>query len=301
MSIKVIVRTLSIVFLLTLSFGVFFNKAFKGNLRDFVRIIKQEITEPKIKYKKRLPSLSYNIYTFLKYIVSSNKEKPAFNTIKNLNVISNDNSEFYILYDEIFMGKLYYFETEKEKPFIVDCGSNIGISIMFFKQLYPNSEILGFEPSSHNFELLQKNISNNNLKNITIENKALFNKISSIKLYGEGTPKGSIDKNNPHNPTNYEVVKTTVLSKYINKEVDLLKLDVEGSESLILKELDSKQKLGFIKKIIMEYHHFTTQNNLSSLLEILERNNFVYQICSDQHPPIEHRLAQHFFIYAYKR
>ncbi|MBD3273232.1 FkbM family methyltransferase [Candidatus Dependentiae bacterium] len=273
---------------------------FKNNLRDFVRIIKQELTEPNIKYKNRMPSLKHNIYTYIKYVFSSDNQSLVKNNIKNLKVLSNNNSEFYTLYDEIFMNKLYYFETEKENPFIVDCGSNIGMSIIFFKDLYPNSEIIGFEPSSHNFKILNKNIKNNNLKNVELINKALSDNISSTKLYGAGTPMGSIDKDNPHNPGNYEIVKTTLLSEYISKPVDFLKLDVEGFEYVILKELDDQNKLDFVEKIIMEYHHFTNQNRLSKLLEILERNNFKYQICADQHPPIEHRLAQHFFIYAYK-
>jgi len=286
----------------TYSIFIWTNRQYKNNLRDFVRIIKQELTEPKIKYKNRLPNLFENFYKqFIFLLINESKTTPCLNKIKNFKILSNTKAEFHTLYNEIFMEKLYYFELNNETPFIIDCGSNIGMSILFFKMLYPNSEIMGFEPSSNNFLLLESNIKNNNLKNIKIYKKALSNKIETIKLYGTGTPLGSIIQDNPHNRANYENVKTDLLSNYIDKKVDLLKIDTEGAEALILDDLDINNKLYLIDKIIMEYHHFTTQNKLSELLSILEKNKFAYQICSDQHTPIEERLAQHFFIYAYKK
>jgi hypothetical protein len=50
------------------------------------------------------------------------------------------------LYNEIFIDNSYYFAAENETPYIIDCGSNIGMSILYFKTLYPNSRILAFEP-----------------------------------------------------------------------------------------------------------------------------------------------------------
>lgn len=289
---SILIPTLLIIF--TISLG-------KRNIHNIAKIVKQEITEPPIVLKKRMPSLFDNIYMYLKSIFASGTQITPINKIKNLNILSHSNGEFFCLYNEIFAEKLYYFDTNDKTPFIVDCGSNIGISVLFFKTLYPNSEILAFEPSPNNFDLLSKNVKNNNLKNVSLHQKALADKPGSIKLYGEGTPLGSIIKDNPHNAKTYSVVEAIILSDYINKKVNLLKIDTEGAEFLILNELDSKNKLHFIDKIIMEYHHFTTQNNLSKLLNILEKNEFAYQICSDQHPPIENRLAQHFFIYAYKK
>jgi tRNA1(Val) A37 N6-methylase TrmN6 len=56
-------------------------------------------------------------------------------------------------------------------PYIIDCGSHIGISIMFFKKHYPDSTILSFEPDPDIFQLLKKNITINKLNNVTLINK----------------------------------------------------------------------------------------------------------------------------------
>jgi len=49
------------------------------------------------------------------------------------------------LFDEIFIGKIQYFKSQRPDPFIIDCGGNIGMSVLFYKMIYPDSEILVFE------------------------------------------------------------------------------------------------------------------------------------------------------------
>src|SRR6516225_8876972 len=40
-------------------------------------------------------------------------------------------SQFRYLFDEIFMQTSYFFETDNPSPLIFDCGSNIGMSVLF--------------------------------------------------------------------------------------------------------------------------------------------------------------------------
>lgn len=70
-------------------------------------------------------------------------------------------------------------------------------------------------------------------------------------------------------------VKTTKLSKYINKKVDLLKIDIEGSEQKVLEEI--KNKLHMIKQIVMEFHSTPSsrnENNYKIVEKILKENSF---------------------------
>ena len=46
---------------------------------------------------------------------------------------------------EIFIENIYK-QTLREKPYIIDCGANIGMSVIYMKQLYPQAEIIAFEP-----------------------------------------------------------------------------------------------------------------------------------------------------------
>lgn len=49
--------------------------------------------------------------------------------------------DFIGLFEEIFIGREYYFETKSAAPRIVDCGSNIGMSVIYFKWIYPEAEL----------------------------------------------------------------------------------------------------------------------------------------------------------------
>src|SRR5688500_13469212 len=50
------------------------------------------------------------------------------------------------LFEEIFIREIYFFKSTSASPIIFDCGSHIGLSILYFKSEIPSCQILGFEP-----------------------------------------------------------------------------------------------------------------------------------------------------------
>lgn len=197
----------------------------------------------------------------------------------------SNKEEFENIYQEIFLEKEYYFKFKHKNPTIIDCGSHIGISIHFFKSIYPKATILGFEPDPNNFILLQKNITKNKLSNIFLINKAVWSKNGHSTLYGftnKDTSGWSWDNSlvpniwSDKNVKNKFSIQTCRLSEFINTPIDLLKLDIEGSEAKVVKEILSKLK--FVNNLYIEFHgtpntHRT--NNYFSLIKLLIKNNFV--------------------------
>ncbi|MFM9143654.1 MAG: FkbM family methyltransferase, partial [Bacteroidota bacterium] len=61
---------------------------------------------------------------------------------------------------EIYYEQGYLFPADKESLVIYDCGSNIGLSLLFFSEKYPNARIEAYEPSPMVFNVLQENIRN---------------------------------------------------------------------------------------------------------------------------------------------
>lgn len=66
------------------------------------------------------------------------------------------------------------------------------------------------------------------------------------------------------------------MSDYIDKEVDLLKIDIEGAEGQVIEDLSRNGKLPLIRDIIMEYHYNpkNESNRLPKLLSTLEEGGF---------------------------
>lgn len=246
-------------------------------------------------------------YTFLVVIL---KKKIQKEKLFGQWIYCMDYEVLFWLFYEIFVKKEYYFTTKKEVPHIIDCGSNIGMSILFFKKHYPHAKIVGFEPDKETFTVLKKNIDENNWDSVTVHNLALSNVKGTTSFYSDAEEKGnlamSIVKRTEDNKMHVREipVPTDKLSSYITAPVDFLKLDVEGAEILVLEDLDENKKISFIHEMFIEYHYSekNPKNKLSTILALLEKNTFKYRVQADLELPFEmgKNKTYNLSIYAYK-
>jgi FkbM family methyltransferase len=129
---------------------------------------------------------------------------------------------------------------------ILDIGSHIGYHSLSYSKINPNVKILAFEPQRRVFELLQENIESNALKNVTAFNLAVSNKVGIFSL-SNSIPDGKNANTNIEYGTdksfnlggvslgkNGEQVQTTTIDNLELKNLDFIKIDVEGAESLVI-------------------------------------------------------------------
>ncbi len=210
-------------------------------------------------------------------------------------VVFANYSLFFETFRQVFIRHSYYFETKSTTPSIIDCGGNAGLSVLYFKYLFPHSKITVFEPSEAIQPVIRENISRNKLENVTLEPYAVSKTDGTASFYDRGTgscgntlmetvfdntrQKGS-DKKDQMTHT----VQTRRLSTYIKNNVDLLKLDIEGAEGLVIEELTEAKVLGKIQTIVMEYHYYpsNTENYLGKMLSTFEKEGREYQIYLDE-------------------
>ena len=140
--------------------------------------------------------------------------------------------------------------------YVLDIGANIGWYTFILGNKGYN--IISFEPSTTNYYILNKNYCLNNNTNIILINKGLDIEETNISIYHPLINIGNaISSNDAHNSniTNYikEEIILTKLEKYIpylvNKNLALMKLDIEGSEGKAIesgKELITKYHIPFI-------------------------------------------------------
>jgi FkbM family methyltransferase len=129
----------------------------------------------------------------------------------------------------------------KEGMTVIDAGANIGqYSILASTIVGKNGRVHSFEPVPSTFAQLQINISNNQLTNLSLNQSALFSENGTITL--------SLSEDMLQNIGSYSIgatnSKTAVkastirLDDYIDEQnipkVDLIKMDIEGSEALAL-------------------------------------------------------------------
>src|SRR5690242_16797657 len=50
-----------------------------------------------------------------------------------------DAPTFVATYKQLFVDEIYRFETKEPRPYIIDGGANVGLSVLYFKTLFPDA------------------------------------------------------------------------------------------------------------------------------------------------------------------
>jgi FkbM family methyltransferase len=188
-----------------------------------------------------------------------------------------------LLIKEILINEDYYIELENNKPLILDCGSNLGMSILYFKLKYPESKIIGIEADPSIFCFLKNNVKE--MTNVEVLNK--FISIEENKRYkfysgGPGDLRGSFDENRG-GENEIEINSVSISRLFKGLTIDLIKMDIEGAEGLIFNPLNDLSFLKRCSNLIIEYHHNLniTNTSFSNFLHCFEKFSFWYQVqCS---------------------
>ena len=201
----------------------------------------------------------------LKYHTYKNKYKVAF----------RDSPTFLISINELFIHEFYKFRTNKDRPRIIDCGSYIGTSILYFKVNYPNAMVLGFEPDEKNYSILKTNLDSWKFADTSVLNAAIWINNGSISFNSAGNMSSKIDTSTEADSNS--LVKCVRLNDLLFEETDFLKIDIEGAELDVLK--DCSDNLKNVENLFIEYHgKYDEMFKLNEILDILLKNNFKYYI-----------------------
>jgi FkbM family methyltransferase len=175
---------------------------------------------------------------------------------------------------ELFHENKYQFTASKKDPLILDCGANIGLSVLYFKKMYPKSIIHAFEPDLELFEMLKQNIESFGLSDVFLHNSAIWVENSEVAFFSEGGFSGRISDDELGKS---ERVQCERLSDLLDKKIDFLKLDIEGAEVEVIE--DCRDSLHNIDHLFIEYHSQAgKKQQLDVILKRLTDAGFKYQI-----------------------
>ncbi len=233
---------------------------------------------------------------------------PSTRNIVGYRVKFHDLSTLRFLFDETFVELQYYFRAPTDAPLVLDCGSNLGMSVLFFKRLYPRAQIIAFEPEPSAFRLLEENLAVNHVEGVVPHAVALGAGEGEAELYFDPNRPGSPLASTLRGRITRESVRVPAarLSSFITDEVDLVKLDVEGAEWGVLEDLVGSGAAGRVRRMIIEYHHHIERKEdaLGDFLNLLARGGFGYQVAAYYDAPAKEPaepVYQDVQIYAYRR
>lgn len=189
---------------------------------------------------------------------------------------------------EVYQHYDYFNIGVEQGDVVVDIGANYGFfSLHALKK--GATKVLSFEPFKETFDSLLINVANHDSIipiRKAISNSEGFGKIVSGNISGSNFLMQSsenvknADKILENNPDVFEIHTTTldnVIREHGLEKIDFLKVDNEGSEIDIFKNL-SKEIFLMLDKIVIEYH---SDLGKKILIDILQKNNFSLHFSGD--------------------
>ena len=202
-----------------------------------------------------------------------------------------------------FLKKIFYFDSDLTKDIffildksnfneltIVDVGAYKGLWTSRYLKKYPNIIAYSIEPHQESFlnlqnkfralsnvKLFKVGISNiNGIKDVNVNSKAYTN--SLLELDPEA-PKSW--RKNKFEHLYREKVETITLQEFVKKNkikrINILKLDVQGYESRVLKGAEMLLKESLIDILVLEVivaPTYKDQSKVNEIFEIFENNNY---------------------------
>lgn len=176
--------------------------------------------------------------------------------------------------DEIFVNNIYSLELNSRQPVIFDCGGHIGLSAIYFKRQYPNALVTVFEPDRDNFELLKYNLASQGYGDVILRNEAVWKENTVLTFSSEASMSSKIVLGNKTGTVDIKAVR---LKDEITTEIDFLKMDIEGAEYEVLKDI--KERLHLLRNLFIEYHGlFSQQDELMQILQWVTDAGFTFYI-----------------------
>ena len=157
-----------------------------------------------------------------------------------------DVASFLGMLDEIYGNGIYHFDSGNEAPVIVDIGANIGVSVNYFLANYPGAWIYAYEADPAIFDCLQHNVVLHN-DHVELINQAVWHEDTCLRFVQEGADGGRLSGNG-----GIAVPAVDIRKVLAGKQIDLLKIDIEGAEEIVLPACAGS--LDNVERIFLEYH-----------------------------------------------
>lgn len=160
------------------------------------------------------------------------------------------------VFEQVFVHRQYDFNVPTSPNLIIDGGAHIGCASIFFALKFPHAIIYSIEPEDGNFAMLQQNLEN--YQNSIPLRAALWSRPASLKIGDAGVESWSfrVVEQDFLSPSIETVLALTIgeISGWAGcKVIDILKLDIEGSEKEIF-AVNAEQWLPGVRNLVIELH-----------------------------------------------
>ena len=239
----------------------------------------------------RYLKLFSNIQNPFEYLFNKGSRftRPLAFTTKPFAIHFDVPESLYQVFKEIFMADVYNISyltaILPEKPVVVDIGANAGYFDVLLLSKINKAKIFAYEPLPYNIDMINSAVNQNPWlqQNLFFNQKAVTGiKKENLELYMENTSNNQVvasvfqdfDVRNNSKISVPCISLTDIILQNNLRNIDLLKMDCEGSEYDIIYNTD-KNLIQRIKIIVAEVHDLDSEkNNITSLTQYLKSLGF---------------------------
>ena len=162
------------------------------------------------------------------------------------------------------------------RDLVVDIGGNIGSFTLYAAAKAHGGQVVSVEPIQDNYRLLVQNIKMNGFANVLAKQAALVPRRKTVRVYFGtlGFGSHSILPVLAQQSQRFEDVEGITLAnlfeEYQLPHCDFLKMDCEGAEFGILREMDLDLSRR-ISKLVVEYHTLPDRDKHEQAHELIDR------------------------------
>lgn len=184
----------------------------------------------------------------------------------------------YYTFDQVFIEDQYAFDIPFRPSAIIDAGANIGLSSVYFAHRFPEAKIIAIEPSRENCAVLERNIAG--LENVYPLCMGLWNKDTCLEIIDRKTSKNSFmvrEVDSGAADCIPAISVPTIMERFKLDIIDILKIDIEGSEKELFEE-NYASWLGRTRMLIIEIHDFMKDGCANSVFRALSGYDFSFSM-----------------------
>lgn len=159
---------------------------------------------------------------------------------------------------------------------IVDAGANVGYTGVFLKLFFPQAYLLAIEPDQANVDQIKLNFTENNITDTEIVLAGVWSHDCFLELKkdkSKGQEWGFYVEESPV-PTSLRAIDILNLPQLSDgKLIDILKIDIEGSETKLFEDRErARSLLSITKYLAIEIHDDVADRK--HIQQVLRENNF---------------------------
>lgn len=188
-----------------------------------------------------------------------------------------DTSDLYT-FDQVFIQDQYKLSYPFEPRTIVDAGANIGLSAVYFSRRFPNAQVIAVEPDKANFVQLQQNCAD--YPRVEAICAGVWSTDSYLKIINTEATNNSfrVVETAPDDASAIPAIcLATIMQQQNWPVIDLLKIDIEGSEKEIF-STNYEVWLPRVRMLLVEVHDNMQMGSSAAVFRATSQFNFSFDM-----------------------